>query len=340
MFEGALDAPLRTHIVESRATLARALYTELNLMQIHEIMSTNVVTIEPRETASSAWSRMRRRGIRHLVVMDDARVVGVLSERDLGGRSGAATRKNRVVRDLMTPRVETADPEATIEDAAELMRKRLIGSLPVVDGDDLVGIVTATDVFEALGNGDRPPLSRAEQQLLRAPASSKRLGGQPIVRKRSAVSVETRPERPRSISRAKREPLADVVARPDKRNAGRTVAPQIPTSIRVIDVDMDDDERTYIRQRLGMKLGKFATSIERVTVRVKDINGERGGIDKVCNIKVVLSGLPSVVFESQSASLRDAVNAALAGVERVVRRSVQRRRTSPLKRASAAKPGR
>ena len=312
-------------------------------MQIHEIMSTNVVTIGPREAASAAWSRMRRRGIRHLVVMDEDRVVGVLSERDLGGRSGAATRKNRVVRDLMTPRVETADPEASVDDAAELMRRRLIGSLPVVDGDDLVGIVTATDVFEALENGAGTPLSRAEQQLLRAPTSSKRLGGQPIVRKRSATSAEgrrERPERPRAISRAKREPLADVIARVDKRTAGRTVAPQIPTTIRVVDVDMSDEERTYIRERLGMKLGKFATSIERVSVRVKDINGERGGVDKSCTIKVVLSGLPSVVFENQAAVLRDAVNAAIAGIERSVRRSVQRRRTSPLKGVGAAKPGR
>ncbi|MEO7218514.1 MAG: CBS domain-containing protein [Gemmatimonadaceae bacterium] len=312
-------------------------------MQIHEIMSTNVVTIGPREAASAAWSRMRRRGIRHLVVMDEDRVVGVLSERDLGGRSGAATRKNRVVRDLMTPRVETADPEATVDDAAELMRRRLIGSLPVVDGDDLVGIITATDVFEALENGAGAPLSRAEQQLLRAPTTSKRLGGQPIARKRSGTSAEgrrERPERPRAISRAKREPLADVIARVDKRTAGRTVAPQVPATIRVVDVEMSDDERTYIRERLGMKLGKFATAIERVSVRIKDINGERGGVDKSCTIKVVLSGLPSLVFENQSAVLRDAVNAAIAGIERSVRRSVQRRRTSPLKGVGAAKPGR
>ena len=98
-------------------------------MQIREIMSTGVVTIEPREAASAAWARMRRRGIRHLVVVDEGRVVGVLSERDLGGRSGAAQRKNRIVRELMTPRVETMESEASADSAAELMRERLIGSL-------------------------------------------------------------------------------------------------------------------------------------------------------------------------------------------------------------------
>ena len=309
-------------------------------MQIHEIMSTGVVTIGPGEAASAAWARMRRRGIRHLVVMDNERVIGVLSERDLGGRSGTAKRKNRVVRDLMTPRVETVDPEATAESAAELMRKRLIGSLPVVDGDDLVGIITATDVFEALGNGAGGPLSRAERQLLRAPASSKRLGGNPVARKRAAESSDERPESPRIANRVKREPMTDKVIRSEKRKAGRTAAPQVPANIRVSGVDLSDEDRDYIRQRLGMKLGKFATSIERVTVRVKDINGDRGGIDKVCDIKVVVSGLPSVVVEGQSDTIRAAVNSALGSVERAVRRVVERRRMAPLKANGGGKPGR
>ena len=300
-------------------------------MQIREIMSTGVVTIEPREAASAAWARMRRRGIRHLVVVDEGRVVGVLSERDLGGRSGAAQRKNRIVRELMTPRVETMGSEASADSAAELMRERLIGSLPVMDGDDLVGIVTATDVFEALDNGTRGRLSGAERQMLRAPSSSKRLGGSPIARKRIAESSDARRERPKISNRDKREPLADQLTRSEKRPAGRTVAPQVPANIRVSGVDLDDEDLDYIRQRLGLKLGKFASSIERVTVRVKDINGDRGGIDKVCNIKVVVSGLPSVVVEERSDSTRVAVNSALAAVESAVRRVVQRRRMTSLR---------
>ena len=83
-----------------------------------------------------------------------------------------------------------------------------------------------------------------------------------------------------------------------------------------------------------MKLGKFASSIERVSVRIEDVNGPRGGVDQACRIKVVLSGLPSVIFESRDASLRNAVDAALAGAERTVRRALQRRRTKPLNRAA------
>ena len=301
-------------------------------MQLREIMNERVVTIEPTEAASTAWTRMRRRGIRHLVVMDDRRPVGVLSERDLGGRTGARTRRGRRVQDLMTPRVVSVEPETTVRRAAELMRERLIGSLPVVEGDQLVGLVTATDVFEALDHEDTGPLSGAEREMLRAPTSSKRLGGRPVVRSRSRGRGEMARQRARASQHEKREPFADRVARPLKREAGTTTAPEVPANIRVAGVELDEDDRTYIRRRLGMKLGKFATSIERVTVRVRDVNGPRGGVDQACRIKVVLSGLPSVVVDHRAASLKAAISGALAGVERSVRRSLQRRRMKPVRR--------
>lgn len=123
-----------------------------------------------------------------------------------------------------------------------------------------------------------------------------------------------------------------------KRTAGRTSAPQVPANIRVFGVDLSQDERARIRHGLGVKLGKYARSIERVTVRVMDVNGPRGGIDKLCRIKVVLSGLPSVVFESQALTLKAAINGALSGTERTVRRSVQRRHTKPIKAATRGAP--
>src|SRR5688572_9050387 len=102
-------------------------------MRLQEIMHTRVVTIGPDKPADLAWSLMQRREIRHLVVTDKARLVGVVSERDLGGRSGERIRRNRAVRDLMSPEVASALPETTLREAANLMRGRLIGCLPVVE---------------------------------------------------------------------------------------------------------------------------------------------------------------------------------------------------------------
>lgn len=262
-----------------------------SLVRVGEIMNTQLVTIEPKEAAEVAWSRMQRRSMRHLVVTENGRLRGILSERDLGGRRGTETRKGRLVQDLMTPRVVSTKSNTTLHRAANLMGGRRIGCLPVLEEGRLVGIVTATDVFDELGR------------------------------------------------RGRRAPLPGWVPRPVKRRSGRTAAPLVPAHIRVLGADLTKDKRASLRQKLGVKLGKFANSIERVSIRVKDVNGPRGGIDQVCQIKVVLSGLPSVVFEAQDASLDTAIGKALVGTERAVRQSLQRRRRKPIKAATRSRLG-
>jgi ribosome-associated translation inhibitor RaiA len=112
-----------------------------------------------------------------------------------------------------------------------------------------------------------------------------------------------------------------------KLRRNRQAASGIPAHIRAVGPPIDAEDRAYLRRKLGMKLGKFARAVERVSVRIRDVNGPRGGVDKACTIKVVLSGLPSVVVEQQHASLQAAMDAALQRTERAVRRSMQRRAT-------------
>jgi ribosomal subunit interface protein len=300
-------------------------------MQLGEIMTPRVVTIASDEAASAAWTRMLRRGIRHLVVMDDSQLVGVVSERDLGGRAGTSERRGRLVRSMMTRNVVSAEPEMSVDEAADLMRERLIGSLPVMERGQLVGIATATDVFDALQAERAPRMSQAERQLLRAPTSSRRLGGSPAARQQRETPARNRRTAP--SNRTKRAPMAAQLPRAAKRAIGRTEAPLVPANIRAMDVEVDDDMRDYIRRKLGMKLGKFALSIERVSVRLRDVNGPRGGIDHQCRVKVVLSGLPSVVVDARDASMQAAIDEAISDATRSVRRSLQRRRMTPLKRA-------
>ena len=133
-----------------------------------------------------------------------------------------------------------------------------------------------------------------------------------------------------------RAPLPASVPRPLKRTSGRTETMRTPAHVRVIGVELDDDNCALIRRKLGMKLGKFAASIERVTVRVTDTNGPRGGIDQVCNVKVVLSGLPSVVVERCDVALHAAIDVALRAAEQAVGRRVGRRRMKPLHRRNSA----
>jgi ribosome-associated translation inhibitor RaiA len=126
----------------------------------------------------------------------------------------------------------------------------------------------------------------------------------------------------------RRAVLPPAVSRPLKRTSGR--AAPIPAHVRVTGVDLSDDDHADIRRKLGMKLGKFPWSIERVTVRARDANGPRGGTDQECTVKVVLSGLPSVVVKRRDAVLHVAIDDALHAAEKAVRRSVGRRRMKPL----------
>ncbi len=122
-------------------------------MQLRDVMTRDVRTIGADEPADRAWDAMRGHRVRHLVVTSRAGVVGVLSERDLGGRRGDGARAGRLVSDLMNPHVVTARPDTTIRQAANLLRGRSVGCLPVFEGPRLVGIVTVTDMLELLGRG-------------------------------------------------------------------------------------------------------------------------------------------------------------------------------------------
>ena len=335
-------------------------------MRLQEIMTTEVVTIGPDEAASTAWSRMERERVRHLVVTEGKRLLGVLSERDLGGRWGGAVRRGRTVRDLMTSQVAVATPETTLRQAANLMRGRLVGSLPVVDDRRVIGIVTATDVLEELGRGSSRPAVRAKRQAMRLPPASARAAKREGARKRepqaakrakrgrkspeesgahgsseagsvheSAITGGITPglgrKRLRQPDSRRGAPPPARVARADKRRAGRTVAAQTPVYVLSAGSLLDTAAKDYLRRKLGRKLGKFASSIERTSARVEDVNGPRGGVDKRCRIKIVLTGLPSVVVEERHHSLQAALDGALARAERAVRQTTQRRSMKPLK---------
>lgn len=301
-------------------------------MRLREIMRTRVVTIESSESASSAWSLMKRHRIRHLVVTDNGDLVGVISERDLGGLNGDDVRKGRTVADLMNSRVVSAEPTTTLREAANLMRGHLIGCLPVLQDDRLVGIVTATDVLDELGRGSTRPTRRPEHRAERMTESRRRAAQRPVVRRRAPVALTGR-ARPRKPDSVKRSPFGGPLPKASKRQLHAESA-AVPTHIRSTEGELRLEDRAYIRRKLGMRLGKFRDSIERVSVRTEDVNGPRGGVDRVCRIKVVLRGLPSVVVESRDAHLNAAVDSSLSKAERAVRRALQRRRMKPLRRAA------
>ena len=128
-------------------------------MRVQDVMTEGVITVSPASTAEDAWELMRNKGVRHLVVTDGGRVVGVLSNRDAGGRQGSPVRRNRTVAELMTGRVVTVPPATTLRKAANLMRGRSIGCLVVTERERIVGILTVADLLDLVGRGATRPVA-------------------------------------------------------------------------------------------------------------------------------------------------------------------------------------
>jgi acetoin utilization protein AcuB len=126
-------------------------------MRVQDVMTEDVKTIAPTSAAEDAWELMRSHQFHHVVVTRGRRVVGILSDRDAGGRRGAAIRRGHTVEELMTTSVVTVEPETPVRKAANMMRGRSIGCVVVTDRGRVVGIVTVADLLELLGRGaDRP----------------------------------------------------------------------------------------------------------------------------------------------------------------------------------------
>jgi CBS domain-containing membrane protein len=132
---------------------------------VRDIMMGAPVTLKPEDTLDLASDVISLGRIRHLPVLANGRLVGLLSERDLLGatadhifglkqKSKSALLKTIAINDVMKKKVITVTPETEIRDAARLMADKKIGCLPVVRGAALVGLLTTTDILryvESLG---------------------------------------------------------------------------------------------------------------------------------------------------------------------------------------------
>ena len=130
---------------------------------VRERMQVDLVTLDVSARLDRADELMRAERIRHLPILADGRLVGILSQRDiylaatssvLGLQPG--TQEDWLakipVSEVMTTRVLTAHPDTSIGNAAELMVRERIGCLPVVEDEALVGLLTDTDCLRFLAD--------------------------------------------------------------------------------------------------------------------------------------------------------------------------------------------
>lgn len=115
-------------------------------MRLQDIMNRAVETVSPKDSVVFANELMWRKRFHHLVVMDDGKVVGILSDNDLGGDQAQQIPDNQRVADIMTANTVTGDPTMTVDRAINIFRERHLHCLPILEQGRLVGIVTASDI--------------------------------------------------------------------------------------------------------------------------------------------------------------------------------------------------
>jgi len=132
-------------------------------MNVGEQMSSPPIVVSPTTPVAEAMKLIRERHIRRLPVLDDGRLVGIVSERDLLRALPSpatilsvwevpALLERLRVGEVMTHNAIVVHENTPIQEAAQLMVDRKIGGLPVVDDGHVVGVITETDIFRVFVN--------------------------------------------------------------------------------------------------------------------------------------------------------------------------------------------
>ncbi len=130
-------------------------------MFVSDWMTRKVFTVSPDSSISDAVRIIKEKGIKHIPVMKEARLKGILSDRDIKDFSPSKATSLDVyelhyllaktkVKEIMKTKVVTTTSDTPIEEAAMAMYDQRIGCLPVVENGDLVGIISDRDIFHAL----------------------------------------------------------------------------------------------------------------------------------------------------------------------------------------------
>ncbi len=285
------------------------LATVEELARIREWMTLSPLTVTSATPVPRAHELMLARRVRHLPVVDDDRVVGMITDRDIRTvQPSPATSfsvgeirfllEKLTVAEVMSKPAVTISPDAPLVDGVRLMLDRKFGALPVTEHDRLVGIITETDLLRALGStllGSTPPRPVGEDELLR-----------PLVQIRKILV----PVDGTTGSESVLPTIAELAQAEDSKIRLLHVAPhpkEVRSDGRV--VAYADQETTRIEQEVGAYLRRIASGLGTVDVEVAVRFGEP---------------VKEIVAEAQSsgADLIAMATHRRSGVQRIVKGSV------------------
>jgi len=118
--------------------------------QIRDLMTTNVVTLDAQSPVSEAARKMRDAGVGDVLVTKDGRPCGIVTDRDIVVRCLAEDQdpKQAKLESLCSSDLVTIGPDVPEHEAVELMKQKAIRRIPVMHGDQVVGIVSIGDLAQ------------------------------------------------------------------------------------------------------------------------------------------------------------------------------------------------
>jgi CBS domain-containing protein len=119
-------------------------------------MSRDLLTVEAGAPIVAVAQRMADRNVGAVMVLEDGRLAGIMTERDLMRAVGRGLRDHAVAGECMTANPDTIAPDDTIKHAAVMMIHGGYRHLPVVDGDDVVGVLSIRDLVPLLLEDSAP----------------------------------------------------------------------------------------------------------------------------------------------------------------------------------------
>ena len=107
--------------------------------------------------------------------------------------------------------------------------------------------------------------------------------------------------------------------------------------IRGLQVEITDSLRSYAQRSLGFALDRFAERIKTVRLKVRDLNGSRGGVDKCCHLAISLAHASPIILETRASTVQGAIDRSAAKVRSLVERQLMRRHKQRRRRRDSEK---
>ncbi|MCV0391928.1 MAG: CBS domain-containing protein [Nitrosopumilus sp.] len=134
---------------------------------VNQVMSKNVLTVDKSTSIQEAAEKMHKSNVGCVVVTDDLKPVGIVTERDFVTKVAAEGRPLFTeISEVMSSPLITIDQEETIWEASEMMKQKTIHKLPVLEDEKIIGIITTTDIVRISSLGSDSQMRRVCDQIL------------------------------------------------------------------------------------------------------------------------------------------------------------------------------